>query len=64
MLSVKAERGLPLVSVCVREREKEKEKEKERERDSVIYTGTVMIVNMLINLWSVLKICHFYFFHD
>ena len=52
MLSAKAERGLPPVS----------ERERQTERDSLIYAGTVMTVNMLIKLWSVLKRCHFYFF--
>ena len=60
VLSAKAERGLP----PVRERERERERQRETERDSLIYTGTVMTVNMLIKLWSVLKRCHFYFFHD
>ena len=46
MLSAKAERGLP----------PERERERERERDSLIYTGTVMNVNMLIKLLSVLVI--------
>ena len=54
VFSAKAERGLPPVS----------ERERETERDSLIYTGTVMTVNMLIKLWLVLKRCHFYFFHD
>ena len=54
VLSAKAERGLPPVS--------ERERERETERDSLIYAGTVMTVNMLIKLWSVLKRCHFYFF--
>ena len=66
VLSAKAERGLPPVSERERERERQTdrqtERERERERDSLIYTGTVMIVNMLIKLWSVLKRCHFYFF--
>ena len=60
MLSAKAENGLP--PVRERERERERETETETERDSLIYTGTVMTVNMLIKLWSVLKRCHFYFF--
>ena len=39
MLSTKAERGLPPVSVREREREREREeRERERERDSLIYT--------------------------
>ena len=49
VLSAKAERGLPPV----------RERERERERDSLIYNGTVLNVYMLINLWSVLKRCHF-----
>ena len=64
MLSAKAERGLPPVRERERERERKKERERERERDSLIYTGTVMTVNMLIKLWLVLKRCHFYFFYD
>ena len=56
--SAKAERGLPPVS----ERERDRQRERETERDSLIYTGTVMTVNMLIKLWPVLKRCHFYFF--
>ena len=60
VLTAKAERGLSPVS----ERERERQREKETERDSLIYAGTVMTVNMLIKLWSVLKRCHFYFFHD
>ena len=53
VLSAKAERGLPPVI------ERENERERERERDSLIYNGTVLNVYMLINLWSVLKRCHF-----
>ena len=68
--SAKAERGLPPVRERDREREREREgeregereRERERERDSLIYTSKVMIVNMLIKLWSVLKRCHVYFF--
>ena len=44
MLFAKAERGLPPVS----ERERARERQRERERDSLIYTGTVMTVNMQI----------------
>ena len=64
MLSAKAERGLPPVREREREKKKreKKERERERERDSLIYNGTVLNVYMLINLWSVLKRCHFYFF--
>ena len=70
MLSAKAERGLPPVRERERERERETETERDRqtdrhretERDPLIYTGTVMTVNMLIKLWSVLKRWHFYFF--
>ena len=62
MLSAKAERGLPPVSERERERQRQRQRQRETERDSLIYTGTVMIVNMLIKLWSVLKRCHFYFF--
>ena len=52
VLSAKAERGLPPVSEREREKERERKRERERqtERDSLIYTGTVMIVNMLIKL--------------
>ena len=64
VLSAKAERGLPPVRERERERERDRDRERETERDSLIYTGTVMTVNMLIKLWSVLKRCHFYFFHD
>ena len=66
MLSAKAERGLPPVRERERERERERKRERgrETERNSLIYTGTVMTVNMLIKLWLVLKRCHFYFFHD
>ena len=52
MLSAKAERGLPPVRERERQRETEREREGEREteRNSLIYAGTVMIVNMLIKL--------------
>ena len=64
VLSANAESGLP----PVRERERERERQTDRQtgrqtdRDSLMYTGTVMTVNMLILLWSVLKRCHFYIF--
>ena len=45
MLSVKAERGLPLVSVCVRERERKRKRERERFTDLYRYSHDCKHVN-------------------